>query len=423
MTGLAEGAPAGTTQTVAPAQDVPAQDVPAQAAPAAAAPARSRPVSPTAREVLRRLRFPLALVALILVAGAAAVLLQPHAGPAYLDPRDAGPLGSRALAQLLAQRGVRVMPVSTPQEAARAAAADTTLVITGSAFLDHRELVTLGALPGGRVLIEPDASSLRVLAPGLIWAGDFRVAPADPGCGLAAAQLAGDADMGGVALHVTAPVAAGAQQCYHLGDGPSLVRYVIGGRTVTVLGTGVPLTNGSLADRGDAALTLNLLASQPTIIWLTPGTAALTPGATGRPTLADLVPWPVYLIAIQLAVAIVALAFWRIRRLGPLVTEPLPVVVRAAETVEGHGRLYRSRHSRDQAAAALRGAAIDRLVPRLGLAADAEQATIAAAAAARSGRGIAAVDAALFGPVPGTDAALVQLANDLDTLESEVRQT
>src|SRR5690606_41722785 len=55
-----------------------------------------------------------------------------------------------------------------------------------------------------------------------------------------------------------------------------------------------------------------------------------------------------------LIVVVVLLAWWQGRRLGPLVTEPLPVVVRASETVEGRGRLYRSRRARDRAAEALR---------------------------------------------------------------------
>jgi hypothetical protein len=387
----------------------------------------SRPGSPTARETLRRLRFPLAFVAFILIAGTAIAMLQPHSGPGYLDPHDPGPLGARALAQLLADRGQAVIRVSTPQQAAQVATADTTLVVTGAAFIRRSQLAALGQLPGDRFLVQPDAAMLEVLAPGLslspagAGAGAAPVASAEPDCGLTAARLAGDAFVGGAALHATAAVAATAQQCYPLLDGPSLIQYATGGRTVTVLGTGMPLTNGSLADRGDAALTLNLLASRPTIVWLTPGVAALD-GGTGQRTLASLVPWPAYLIMIQLAVTVVALALWRVRRLGPLVTEPLPVVVRAAETVEGHGRLYRSRRSRDQAAVALRGAAIGRLIPLLGLPAAAAPATIAATVTARAGRSAAAVQSALFGPVPATDADLVQLANDLDSLESEVRQ-
>jgi hypothetical protein len=44
-----------------------------------------------------------------------------------------------------------------------------------------------------------------------------------------------------------------------------------------------------------------------------------------------------------------------------------------------------------------------------------------AAFSARSGSGQALIEAMLFGPAPGDDAALVALADDLDALESEVR--
>jgi hypothetical protein len=381
----------------------------------------SHPVSPTVRQVLRRLRFAFALAAFIVAVGAGSALLQAHAGPAYLDPNDSGPFGSRALAQILAQRGQHVVRVDSATQAARAAVADSTLVVTVPAFLTGTELAALGALPGDRILVEPDTPALRTLAPGVSLAGTLPVTVTDPGCGLAAAQLAGNANMGGEALRTSA--LPGAHQCYPVQLTPSLVRYVAAGRTVTVLGTGIPLTNGSLADHGNAALALNLLAARPTIVWLTPGAAPLTAAGTGRAGLIGLLPASTYLVVIQLAIAVIAVAAWRARRLGPLVTEPLPVVVRAAETVEGHGRLYRSRHLRHRAAEALRGAVIDRLKPRLGLAPGAEPATTTAAVAARSGRNVAAVHALLFGPGPATDAALVQLADNLDALESEVRKT
>ena len=72
-------------------------------------------------------------------------------------------------------------------------------------------------------------------------------------------------------------------------------------------------------------------------------------------------------IVFQLCLAIALLALWQGRRLGPLVAERLPVVVRASETVEGRGRLYRSRRARDRAADALRTATLQRMLPRLGL--------------------------------------------------------
>jgi len=385
---------------------------------------------PTAAGVVRRLAFPLALAALVLLTATAVALLQPHSGAGYLDPHDPGPSGSRALAQLLAHRGENVLRAASVSQAATMATRNTTLVVTSPAFLNRPALAALARLPGDRFLVEPDATALRLLAPGISPGGPAPVTARAPSCGLAAARLAGDADMGGLTLRPTAP---GIELCY---PGPSpapsaLARYERAGRTVTVLGTGTPLTNAHLAARGNAALALNLLASRPLIVWLTP----LATAVGGKKSLASLIPWPAYLVALQLTVSVIVVAAWRARRLGPLVAEPLPVVVRAAETVEGHGRLYRSRRARDRAADALRTAAIVRLLPRLGLARDCEPATIAAAVAARSarsarsapsavaarsGRDAAAVSAVLFGPVPANDAALVRLADDLDALDREM---
>ncbi len=66
---------------------------------------------------------------------------------------------------------------------------------------------------------------------------------------------------------------------------------------------------------------------------------------------------------LQLAVAVVLLALWRARRLGPVVPESLPVVVRAAEATEGRGRMYRRAGARDRAAGRLRAATRTRIVP------------------------------------------------------------
>jgi len=113
-------------------------------------------------------------------------------------------------------------------------------------------------------------------------------------------------------------------------------------------------------------------------------------------------------------------ALWRMRRFGPLVFEPLPVVVRASETAEGHGRLYRSRRARDRAAAALRAASVARITTRTGLPPTAAPEAICRELARRTGRGEGQIRAMLFGPVPGDDDGLVKLANDLDTLEGQV---
>ena len=128
-------------------------------------------------------------------------------------------------------------------------------------------------------------------------------------------------------------------------------------------------------------------------------------------------------------VAVALLMAWRARRLGRVVPEPLPVVVRASETVEGLGRLYRAAHARPRAAEALRTAVRGHLAPLLGVGGGAaagvedDRPAMVAAVCARTGRSAPYVTALLYGAEPGDDPSLVALADQLDALEVEVRRS
>ena len=408
-----------------------------QPTPGLGGPARPGPGGPAQwpPRAPRRWRAPLAVLVLVLLGGVVIALLTPsRPTTGYLDPGNPGPQGTRALAALLAQRGqpvTRTDTVAAAQDAiqdlghqagpGRAAA----LVITSPYLLSPQQLGELTRLPGNVVVVEPDSATLSALnreaagtaAPQVTVAGADAVRPVRPDCTLAAATAAGDAGMGGVLMRVSGTAGA---LCYRVDGHPTLVRYLTGGgRTVTLLGSGVPLTNADLAHRGNAALALNLLRGSPRIVWLVPSPPAISPA--GQKSLFQEIPGPAYLVTLQLFVAAALAALWRTRRLGPLVAEPLPVVVRASETVEGHGRLYRSRRSRGRAAAVLRDAARHRITARLALPADADASAVSAAVAAVTGRDPGAVQAILYGPVPRDDAALVALAQDIDALEGEVR--
>ena len=113
---------------------------------------------------------------------------------------------------------------------------------------------------------------------------------------------------------------------------------------------------------------------------------------------------------------------WRGRRLGPLVTEPLPVVVRAAESTQSRGRIYRRTGDR----AARRGDPGraqhgDRLAESLQLPRGTTVETLAAAAAARTGRDPREVLDLLGNPPVTKDSQLVELGQQLIELENEVR--
>jgi hypothetical protein len=124
-----------------------------------------------------------------------------------------------------------------------------------------------------------------------------------------------------------------------------------------------------------------------------------------------------------LGVAALLAAAWRARRLGQLVAEPLPVVIRAAETTEGHGRLYQARHARAQAAEVLRAATRARLERVAGLPAGSIADALVEALAQRSAVAAPRITELLYGPAPPTDTALVALARDLDQLEREAGTT
>jgi uncharacterized protein DUF4350 len=384
----------------------------------------------------RRWRAPAVLVALILLGGALIALIQagaPVAGP--LDPNDTGPQGTHALAALLVHRGQTVSRATTAADATgQARGGGATLVVTNPGLLSQRQLATLARVRANLLLVAPGRTALIVLAPEVRVAGQAPVFSTAPGCGLPAAALAGPAYLGGQELSAALP---GAWRCYparalpDAGGGQaaaagastggyySLIRYTAAGRVITVLGTGTAFTNAYLASDGNAALALNLLSGTPRVVWLTPSPAAVAAPAGPR-SLTSLVPRPAYLVAAELGVALLLTVAWRMRRFGPLVAEPLPVAVRASETVEGHARLYRARRARDRAAAALRAATLARITARVGLPRAASPEAVCHELAARTGRDPDEISGILFGPVPRDDAALVALATELDSLEGQV---
>jgi hypothetical protein len=364
----------------------------------------------------------LLVLGLIIATGAIiTAVLAPAPGNQYLSPASASPEGTHALADILAGLGRRVTLVTSVPAATAAATAGSTLVITSPGYLTSRQLMALTTGPANLMLVEPVARSLAAINDGVSISGTAPVLLTAPGCTLRAAAVAWTADLGGTTMNVTGPDTG--QQCYLTPTGPTLIQLRLRGRLVTILGTGTPLANANLARDGNAALAINLLATRR-IIWLVPPPASVpVAGPPGPRSFGRLVPLAAYLVGSQLVLAILLAIAWRGRRLGPLIFEPLPVVVRASETVEGHGRLYQSRHARGRAADALRTAVVSRVAPAIGLPRQAPAEAVVAALAERTGRDPARLTELLYGPLPGTDQALVALAGELDRLEREAGTT
>ncbi|MGB9378630.1 MAG: DUF4350 domain-containing protein [Mycobacteriales bacterium] len=374
---------------------------------------------PRPRTVWRAVRVPLVVAVVILIGAVVLGLSGSRYNRGSLDPRAVDPQGSRALAQLLTDRGVNVHRVKGG--AAVAARADTTSTVFVP-YPDYESAQSLAALQNlgtsvRLVVLDPGSDVLSDLTGEVESAKPAKVKD-DPNCSESVATTAGDADLGSVRRYRLRHAGTGTL-CY--GGAVAFVHSRVGGPLVLVA-SGRPFINDRLGERGNAALALGLLGSSDDLWWVLPDPAA---GGAGQSAgLFDVLPGWVGPVLWELALVSVLLALWRGRRLGPVVVEPLPVVVRAAETVEGRARLYQRGRARDSAAQALRDGARNRLVPLLGLGADPSQTAVAEAVAARTGRPAYDVGGLLFGRPPVDDEQLVGLADALDhlvrtTLDSE----
>jgi hypothetical protein len=385
--------------------------------------------SPTARQVWTRARGVALAVVLLLAAAVAIAVIRSDTRHGSLDPRSVDPYGSRAVAELLADRGVDTRVASTLTEARAAAAPDTTLLVAVPDLLTHRQqrlLHTSFAGSGGRtVLVAAGSWSVERLAPGVTadpaTSLDSTLAPH---CGLPAAQRAGTADTGGIRYTTTH---LDANKCYPSERLSTLLRVpdTSGDGDTVVLGAPDILYNKRLDEQGNASLALQLLGSRPHLVWYLP---SLSDSSAANPDeergFFDLLPSGWLWGTLQLFIAAAVAALWRARRLGPLVPEKLPVAIRASETVEGRSRLYRKANARDRAAAALRSTTRTRLAPLVGVPvaqAHAPEALLPALSAHLHGDG-QSLHSLLFGPPPSDDATLISLADQLDALEREVRR-
>jgi hypothetical protein len=376
-------------------------------------------VTPRIRTTVRRSLFWVGAGVFTLLLGLVSMAIAGNGGPgAYLSPENAGPAGGRAVAQVLQSQGVDVRfteRLSDTLDAAEGADAATVLVYD-EGLLDSDQRARLADLTADLVLVNPSQDALDDLAPGVEFAEPpSGVLPAD--CRLPEAERAGTISRATEAYAPSAP-SDDAVACFEGGDDAfSLVQVSEGERTITVLGAGDALTNEFVIEQGNAALALNLLGRTGTLIWYLPG----LDDVAAPPPLGDLSPPWVTPSVLLLVTAALAAAFWRGRRLGPLVVENLPVVVRASETMEGRARLYQRSSARRRALDALRIGTVSRLATalRLGRAASVDE--VAWATAERTGRDPQQVRQVLLDADPATDAELVRMSDDLLVLERDLR--
>lgn len=342
--------------------------------------------------------------------------LQAPADTGVLSTRNPAPDGGMALAEILRREGVRVTATDSLEgtQAALAGSDDATLLLYDAhGFLEEEQLDGLAGAAGRIVLVAPRLRTLGALTleirPGGVVPQDTDTL--EPGCERGDAQAAGRVTAGGFTYQ-------GPNVCYRTRpEGPGMLAGSRDGQLL-VIGSTALLGNGLLDEEGNAALALRALGTGPELVWYTPGLGDV-PAGSDPPTLDELAPpWLAFLGPWMAVVALLSM-LWRGRRLGPLVFEPLPVVVQAAETAEGRARLYQDSRAVDRAADNLRAGAMTRIARHFNLGAEADADAVVDAVSRRLGRPPQEIRTALVEHQPHNEGQLVHWAQQIERLEEE----
>lgn len=339
------------------------------------------------------------------------------------DPRNAGPEGSAGLVALIQQEGVSVT-VHTARSAP-SVSSDTTVVITAGENITRQQFEQLLQRRPARVI-------LAGFSPDDLSGLGFRIARyygnsaprLDPECGFRPASTAGDIENPGVLYTHTGGSLSPALSCYPADQqkgGYAYLQYNMSGVEVALISGGFEnralSSKGVAQTKGNAAFSMMLFGQSHDLVWwVVPQPPAQTgTGSGSTPSLLpDGIGWGFLAVVVLAAVV----AVWRGRRLGPIITERLPVVVRASETVEGHGRMYHRLRAYDQAAQHLREGVMARLSRRFGTA---DPARLAEIVAERGRIPASTAHAALTGQPPTTEIELLELKQLLHDIEQEAR--
>ncbi|WP_430868537.1 DUF4350 domain-containing protein [Demequina aurantiaca] len=365
------------------------------------------------------------------------VLLVTQSRPAdyrELSTENASPNGTRALAQILRGQGVDVRQINLLGDAHIADPARTTLVIADPGYLLENQLDSVAGYPGDVVFLGVSQQALDTVDARLYLTSTFSEEQVLAGCGDPDATAAETTTTGQDAIagdDLSAQGALDAALCFPDAEGTySYARVSTELGTRTFLANPAIATNEQLDQFGNAALALRVTGAQENLIWYVGDYVDSTiltwgdngPTATEVELSADFLPPGTTEVLFALALAALVAAFWRARRFGPLVTEPLPVVVRSSEATRGRARLYRRARATGRSTAAIRGLVALRIGKRLGVPRAAGRDGLVQAITRATGREAAEIDTLFYGPPPANETDMMLLVQRLDQLESEVHR-
>lgn len=334
-----------------------------------------------------------------------------------LSLRNPAPAGGMAAAEVLRSRGVNVSESGSFEQTMDLLDAKdgqaTVLLYDRNGFLGEDQLRDLRTAADRVVVVSPSRRTLRGLDNDLRNAGVVpqETETLEPGCGIEDPGAAGRISARNGQLYT-----GSGSVCYRAGGNGGMYAASDDGKVV-VLGSKDLVSNDLLDEQGNAALVFRSLGRSSELVWYLPGLGDV-PQEKNPASLGELAPpWVAFLGPWLLVIAFLAV-LWRGRRLGPLVFEPLPVVVKAAETAEGRARLYQDARATERAAANLRAGTVVRLSRVFRLGPDAGIDALVEAISRKTGRPPVQVRDTLDYR-PESPSALVQWAQTLEQLEQE----
>jgi hypothetical protein len=336
----------------------------------------------------------------------------------------------QALARVLEQQGVDVTVArGLAQLPGDRATADTTVLVAGTDLVGEdagRQLRAYAEGAGRLVVLTPGSNTEEVLDLPVAGSTTSQVGAAAPACDASLLRWRdGDEISGANRLAEVTEQRDTAVACFPptpgYNAGGAMAGFVVelaadASRPETVVaGIAGSLTNERVEQHANAAAGLRLLGAHPKLVWYVPSVADA--GEVPPQSLIDVLPDAFVPSVVVLGLALGATMVWQGRRLGPVVTEPLPAVIRSVETTQSRSRMYQRAHDRQRALASLQLAARRRLAVRLGLSAHAPPEQLVRSLAEATGRHTDELHRLLVDPTAPDDETLVRIAREVRSLE------
>jgi hypothetical protein len=349
-----------------------------------------------------------------------ALTADPRTGEPY-DPNSTSPDGVRAFVELLEHFGAEV-EVAT-DFLATAEDADVAFAFEDVVPSDREDAVIDWVADGGTLVMADATSELTPEAD--LTASTFDTVVRRGGCDIEAFDGIESIETGEDTAGARFVPRGGGPRCFDGPDGAYAVLRAEGAGQILSLAEGTPFMNANLDELDNAVLAVALAAPRPgTRVMILTGDSF--PGSTSDEdtsvtgSLGNIIEGSPTLMLAQLGVALVVFAFARGRRVGRPLIEPQPVQIAGSALVSAVGDLLARRRDPDHAAQLLRADLRRTIAERTGMPAHAPPEALADALSSRTSRTAGEVLTLLADHRVTSDAELVALADQIDSVRQEV---